>query len=205
MENKNLTKEQLAKKKADRKNKESRLLNSVLDGLLRGSGLPGAILSTVKNVIMEYYKQEAKGDWKADHGETIIQALNFSPPLGSKASRIYKGLKGRKFEETTFDAIRNKSKIAAAITNVPVDRLVTKIDNMRVAVNEPIENWKRLALLAGWDQWSLGVYDDLDAIEEASGTSNKGKTRSQIMKEVWVQPNNAPDLSPSFQGLQFVR
>ena len=184
-ENKNLTKEQLAKKQANRKNKESRLLNSVLDGLLRGSGLPGAILSTVKNVIMEYYKQEAKGEWKADHGETIIQALNFSPPLGSKASRIYKGLKGRKFEETTFDAIRNKSKIAAAITNVPVDRLVTKIDNMRVAVNEPIENWKRLALIAGWDQWSLGVYDDLDAIEEASGTSNKGKTRSQIMKEVW--------------------
>lgn len=184
-ENKNLTDEQLAKKQANRKNKESRLLNSVLDGLLRGSGLPGAIISTVKNVIMEYYKQEAKGDWKADHGETIIQALNFSPPLGSKASRIYKGLKGRKFEETTFDAIRNKTKIAAAITNVPVDRLVTKIDNMRVAVNEPIENWKRLALLAGWDQWSLGVYDDLDAIEEASGTSNKGKTRSQIMKEVW--------------------
>lgn len=167
------------------KNKKARLLNSVLDGLLRGSGLPGAIISTVKNVIMEYYKQEAKGDWRADHGETIIQALNFSPPLGSKAARIYKGLKGRKFEETTFDAIRNKSKIAAAITNVPVDRLVTKIDNMRVAVNEPIENWKRLALIAGWDQWSLGVYDDLDAIEEASGTSNKGKTRSQIMKEVW--------------------
>ena len=164
-ENKNLTEEQLAEKQTNLKNRKSRLLNSVLDGLLRGSGLPGAILSTVKNVIMEYYKQEAKGDWRADHGETIIQALNFSPPLGSKAARIYKGLKGRKFEETTLDVIRNKSKIAAAITNVPVDRLVTKIDNMRVAVNEPIENWKRLALIAGWDQWSLGVYDDLDAIE----------------------------------------
>jgi hypothetical protein len=173
------------KKQKTAKEKRDRLLNSTLDGILRGSGLPGAIISTAKNVILEYYVQDAKDPFVQDHGKTIIAALNFSPPLGSKASRIYTGLKGKKFEKTTFDAIKNKSKIAAAITNIPVDRMVTKIDNMRVAVNQPIEDWKRLALLAGWDQWSLGVYDDLKAIEEANTPNNTGKSRSQIMKEVW--------------------
>ena len=166
-------------------NRTERLFNSTIDSILRGSGLPGAVISTAKSVIMEYAKQEAKGDWKADHGKTLIQALNFSPPLGSKASRIYSALKGKKYEETDFDYIRNKSKIVAAITNVPVDRTITKIDNLRVAISEPIETWKRLALFAGWDQWSLGVYDDLKAIEDKEKGKKKKKSRSEIMKEVW--------------------
>ena len=166
-------------------NRSERLLNSTIDSILRGSGLPGAVISTAKNVIMEYAKQEAKGDWRADHGKTLIQALNFSPPLGSKASRIYSALKGKKYEETSFDALRNQSKIISAITNIPVDRTITKIDNLRVATSEPIETWKRLALFAGWDQWSLGVYDDLKAIEDKQKGKEKKKSRSEIMKEVW--------------------
>ena len=167
----------------------NRLLNSTLDSILRGSGLPGAIISTVKNTIMEYNKQEAKGDWRADHGKTLIAALNFSPPIGSKASRIYSGLQGKKYEETTLDVVRNKSKIISAITNIPIDRIVTKIDNIRVAVSQPIETWKRTALFLGWDQWSLGVYDDLDAIkanEDKKENKKEGKKdRSEVMKEVW--------------------
>jgi len=166
-------------------NRTERLFNSTIDSILRGSGLPGAVISTAKNVIMEYAKQEAKGDWRADHGKTLIQALNFSPPLGSKASRIYSALKGKKYEKTRFDALRNQSKIISAITNIPVDRTITKIDNLRVATSEPIETWKRLALFAGWDQWSLGVYDDLKAIEDKEKGKEKKKSRSEIMKEVW--------------------
>lgn len=166
-------------------NRTERLFNSTIDSILRGSGLPGAVISTAKNVIMEYAKQEAKGDWRADHGKTLIQALNFSPPLGSKASRIYSALKGKKYEKTTFDRIRNQSKIFSAVTNIPVDRLVTKIDNVRVAVSQPIETWKRTALFLGWDQWSLGVYDDLKAIEDKEKGKEKKKSRSEIMKEVW--------------------
>jgi hypothetical protein len=162
-----------------------RLFNSTIDSILRGSGLPGAVISTAKNVIMEYAKQEAKGEWRADHGKTLIAALNFSPPLGSKASRIYSALKGKKYEKTGFDTLRNQSKIISAITNIPVDRTITKIDNLRVAASEPIETWKRLALFAGWDQWSLGVYDDLKTIEDKQKGKEKEKSRSEIMKEVW--------------------
>lgn len=169
----------------DMDSRKYRLLNGSIDSILRGSGLPGAIISTVKNTVLEYVKQEEKGDWRSDHGKTVVQALNLSPPIGSKVGRILSALEGKKYEETTLDVLRNKSKLVSAVTNVPLDRVVTKIDNMRVAVNEPIETWKRAALLFGWDQWSLDVYDDLDAIKGAKKDGKSKKTRSEIMKEVW--------------------
>lgn len=162
----------------------SRMGNGMLDTILRGSGLPGAVVSMGKNVILEYIKQEEKGSFRADHGKTLIQMLNISPPVGSKATRIYSGIKGAKYEETTMDMLKNKSKIIAAITNIPVDRLVSKADNLSVAATQPIESWKRAALLFGWDQWSLGVYDDLKVIEGEANQKPK-KSRSEIMKEVW--------------------
>lgn len=159
-------------------------LNSTLDTILRGSGLPGAIVSTVKNVIIEYQKQEAKGDFRADHGKTLGQALNFSPPLGSKYNRAYSALKSKKYNEDKEFDLKAYSSLASVTTNIPFDRVYTKIDNMKVAVNEPIETWKRVALFAGWDQWNLGIYDDLKKNDKESNDKNK-KSRSEIMKDVW--------------------
>jgi hypothetical protein len=60
---------------------------------------------------------------------------------------------------------------------------------MRVATSQPIETWKRAALFLGWDQWSLGVYDDLDAIkaseDKKENKKENKKDRSETMKEVW--------------------
>ena len=56
-----LTAAELDKKNAKEEAKIARVLNSMLDTLLRGSGVYGAVFSTVKNVIREYNKQEKKG------------------------------------------------------------------------------------------------------------------------------------------------
>ena len=40
--------------------KTTRILNSMLDTILRGSGLTGAVVSTLKNAIMRYQKEEEK-------------------------------------------------------------------------------------------------------------------------------------------------
>ena len=162
-----------------------RIANSTVDGILRGSGLPGAIISTIKNTIIEYQKQEARGDFLADHGKTLVAGLNFSPPLGSKASRILSALNSKKFEKTQFDYLKNKAKIISALTNIPVDRLMTKMDNLYVAATQPIDTWKRIMLINGWDQWSLDVYDDLKEIEKGNEPEKPKVDRSKIMKEVW--------------------
>jgi hypothetical protein len=179
--------EEKNKKKRDKKmsDRTTRIANSTIDGILRGSGLPGAIISTIKNTILEYQKQEARGDFMAEHGKTLVAALNFSPPLGSKAARVLSALNAKKFEKTNFDYLKNKAKIISALTNVPVDRLMTKMDNLYVATTQPIDTWKRIFLINGWDQWSLDVYDDLKDINAANEPEEPEVDRSAIMKEVW--------------------
>ena len=40
--------------------KQERILNSMVDTMLRGSGVYGAIVATLKNTIMTYFKEEGK-------------------------------------------------------------------------------------------------------------------------------------------------
>ena len=47
--------------------------------------------------------------------------------------------------------------VIAATTNVPLDRAFKKIDNIRKASSSDYEAWARIAMLAGWSDWELGV------------------------------------------------
>jgi len=155
--------------------KAQRTLNGMVDSILRGSGLGGAAVSAVKNTILEFIDEEKKG-FRADYGDVLVQALNVSPPIGSKARKLYSSTKTYKFnkdvmgEMNTFDlenplwgAVGN---IVSATTNVPLDRGFRKIDNIKEALNQDNETWQRIAVGLGWDQWSLGI-DSRKEVEEA--------------------------------------
>jgi hypothetical protein len=145
--------------------KQIRIANNMLDTILRGSGLPGAIISTIKNIILEYNKQEKKG-WFADHTHTLIQAFNLSPPIGNKARKFYKGIQTAKFEK---DVINERGwaydspqwgvvgNITAAATNIPLDRLVSKLQNVIAAFDSRNEAWQRIATMSGWPTWTVDV------------------------------------------------
>ena len=45
--------------------------------------------------------------------------------------------------------------IIASATNIPVDRLLQKMTNIRDAFQQDQENWKRVMLLMGWSEWQL--------------------------------------------------
>ena len=138
----------------------------MLDSLLRGSGIYGAALATVKNTIQEYIEQEEKG-FRADYGQVVVEALNVSPPLGSKARKLYSAMNTRKFNKevmnrmSMFDynnpvwlAIGN---VVEATTNIPMARAIRKIDNLREAMNQENTNMQRLFLALGWSSWDLNV------------------------------------------------
>lgn len=146
--------------------KTERIANGMLDSLLRGSGIAGAVLSTVKNSIIEYMEQDKKG-FKADYAEVLVEAINLSPPLGSKARKLYSAGKARKFNKDimksmdtfdynnpTWEAIGN---VTSALTNIPLDRLIRKTDNVREALNQDNTAMQRTFLMLGWDAWSLRV------------------------------------------------
>ena len=174
-----------------------RLANSMLDATLRSSGLPGALLAMGKNTIIKYTEENEKG-YQGDMGNVIAEAINISPPAGAKFRNIYKGLQSRKFllhtkkgraeVESTQSWIENpllhaNARIIGGITNYPVNRLVTKADNMNTAITglhrgAEADAWQRYFLAAGWDKWSLGFYEKKPA-------ENDTRTRSEIMKDAW--------------------
>ena len=63
-------------------NKQTMVANSMLDTLLRGMGIGGAIVSTVKNIGLEIDKQSKKP--RPDYTQAAIRSVDLSPPLSSK-------------------------------------------------------------------------------------------------------------------------
>ena len=161
--------------------KTMRVLNGTIDTLLRGSGVTGAAVSTIKNVILELMEQSEK-DFRADYGEVIVEGLQVSPPMGSKARKVYGALKTYKFnkdvmgEMDTFDynnpvwdAVGN---VTSAATNVPLDRLIRKTDNIREALNQENSAMQRMFLTLGWSAWDLRVGERV--------VVNKGKDNEYV-------------------------
>ncbi len=197
--------------------KSTRLANSMLDATLRSSGLPGAMLAMGKNAIIKYIEENEKG-YQGDMGNVVGEALNLSPPVGSKFRNIYKGLqsrkfllhtkKGRKEIEASSNFVENplmhaNARIIGGLTNYPVNRLMSKADNLTTAYTglhrgTQAEPWQRFFLAAGWDKWSLGFYD------KKAEEGKPKKTRSEIMKEVWEKKGREQWIKDSIEMQKFL-
>tara|TARA_Y100001972_G_C7637475_1_gene320164 strand:- start:449 stop:1714 length:1266 start_codon:yes stop_codon:yes gene_type:complete len=144
--------------------KKLRTANSMADTILRGSGVYGAIASTGKNVIMKFLEQENKRS--ADHAYTVIEAANISPPIGSKLRKLYSAAQTYKLNKREIQnngwGIDNPSYLAignvvSATTNIPLDRAVQKINNLKEAMDTEHAAWQRVAMALGWSTWDVGV------------------------------------------------
>lgn len=170
-----LTPKELEKKEYQESVKLLRIVNSMTDSILKGSGVKGAVLATIKNTITEYFKQEEKG-FMADHAYTLGAALSLSPPIGSKYRKIYAAIQTKKFEEdvlkargfeVTKDGRINLSpaysiigSLASGVANVPMDRMVDIINSYSEALDSRNEAWQRIALALGWKTWDVGVTNE---------------------------------------------
>jgi hypothetical protein len=152
--------------------KKERVMNGMVDTLLRGSGIGGAVVATVKNVIFRFIKEEEKeqdDNWltQANHANTLIEALNISPPIGIKARKLYSASQTWDFnrdviahmsktdiDNPVYDAMASATE---AVTNIPLSRLYGKYQNISEALNADNEMWQRTAMLLGWNKWSFGI------------------------------------------------
>ena len=148
------------------KKKKDRVLNGSLDTILRGMGVSGAIISTIKNTAIKWHEQQGKG-WGKEDNALMMEMLQLSPPIGIKARKLSSAEKTYEYnkkvinEMETFDidnpiwsAVGNT---VEATTNIPLARLHRKTMNLREAMNRENEWWQRLALSMGWSQWDVGV------------------------------------------------
>jgi len=175
---------------ADEKDEEEedkkieRLTNNVIDSLLRGTGIYGAVVSTAKNIMLEFWKQDNKKH-RADHAYTLLAFANISPPIGSKLRKVYSATQTRKFnrrvmEEVGFSIdnpiVPALGQAIEGFTNLPLGRAIQKINNMRAATQEDVELWQRMALIMGWNTWDIGVENDrIEKIKRQIKQNRKNK------------------------------
>ena len=67
--------------------KKHRVADGMADSVLRGLGIGGAVVSTIKNMIKVHLAQQKKG-WKADESAVLMEGLKLSPPLSIKARQL---------------------------------------------------------------------------------------------------------------------
>ena len=150
----------------EEKERYSNLVNGMADSILRGSGVFGAIASTTKNTIFKLIDENKKKN--PDYTNVIQEVSSLSPPLNSKFRKLRSA--GRKFTykqelqkmkelgiDTKNPAVLAGAEVLSALGNLPADRALYKINNLRMAMEDETEFWQSVALALGWNEWSLGM------------------------------------------------
>jgi uncharacterized protein (DUF2461 family) len=167
------------------KTKRDRVINGTIDTILRGSGVAGAIVSTIKNGLIKYHENQGK-KWNKQLDTISEELIQLSPPIGIKKRKLdgfEKTLEYNKKvipEMDTFD-IDNPvwyayAQLIEGATNIPVARLHRKVENVRAALNSENEWWQRLAVGLGWSKWDVGIENkEVEAVKEKIKKQKKKK------------------------------
>ena len=173
--------------------KKSRHVNTILDSYLRGMGTGGAGVAALKNGLLTFMRENKK-DYNADYANVVIDMLNVSPPIGSKARKLYSAGKTWKYNKEVIPemginldnpAILALANVISATTNLPTDRVVMKLQNIKDASLGDFETWQRISMLMGLNKWSIGATDveleaEMEAIEKrVREEKKKGKEKGK--------------------------
>jgi len=165
------------------------LANGMSNSVLRGMGVYPAVFAAIKDASIKLYTEKQKK--KPEFEKAAIQLLNIAPPVGSKYRKIAGGLKS--FDFTTTEAalekgfsldnpaIRGAARATEGLTNLPLDRLLIKLDNIQGALDQDNEVWQRVGMGLGWQDWQLGIKDEKQK-KKATGGFRTRKFKTQPLK-----------------------
>ena len=143
------------------------VINGISDSLLRGMGVGGALISTIKNLSIRY-KKKLENNWRnpiiADELWKISVPTDIKKRKITRGERILMDEKKKirsmsKFDinNPMYEAIFN---IVEGTTNLPLARMHYLITNTREAFNDKNTWWQRIFLAAGWSEWNLGMEEN---------------------------------------------
>tara|TARA_A100001201_G_scaffold21388_1_gene23672 strand:- start:155 stop:9103 length:8949 start_codon:yes stop_codon:yes gene_type:complete len=179
----------------EEQDKYFRIGNGMVDSILRGMGYKAAILATLKNMAIKFKEQSDKPANRADYAQVLIEGINLSPPMGSKARRFYQAFQNYKFNydemvdkgllDVTNPAYEAMANLISVATNAPTDRAYHKVNSLKQVMNSELESWQRIFIAFGWRDWQLGVENE-----------RPGKKRTII---------NAPIGNNNYKPIEFKR
>ena len=138
--------------------------NGMLDSSLRGLGMAGVTVQVLKNLGIDIYDRSKKD--RPEYTDSYKKLLEFSPAIKSKLGKFQSAAypfdsKKRRAEvfEKGFSldnpAYESMAKVITATTNVPLDRLFSKVNNLKAAASEDAEAWQSIAMVLGWPEWQI--------------------------------------------------
>ena len=157
-----------------KEDKAGRIANGMADSLLSGLGIQGKAVLSLKNALITLAKENDKRSPK--FVKAVYDLFDFSPPLDSKFRKLRSAANTFTWERKTMDekgfSLDNPAYLAGAqvisgLTNLPLDRAISKLNNIRGIMSEQSEKWQKVALALGWSTWDvgLGYYGGFDPVK----------------------------------------
>ena len=173
--------------------KKERMIDGSIDSVLRGTGVWGAAIATLKNMAKKWHEQRDKS-WNKDESAVLMEMLNVSPPLGIKARKLVNAEKTLNYKKKTIDEMETfdidnpmwsaVTSYTEAITNVPLNRLYNKTQNVRESLDNQHSALERALMFGGWSKWNLGI-EDVEKSKKKEKFSGKKKTKARGTLKVY--------------------
>ena len=190
------------KAQAKKELKQSRIIHSMTDTLLRGSGVYGAIIATLKNTINKYYVQKGKSAFAKDNAAVLLELANLSPPIGSKLRKINNALKTEDYNQDIMDKmgydVTYKGKVILSpkyniiasttegLTNIPLERAMNEFLSLSEMMDQRNSTLQRISLALGYRAWDVGAkieeFDEIK-IEAKENRAKASKERARLKRE----------------------
>ena len=178
--------------------KAAKILNGMSDSVIRGTGIYGAIITTLKNSFLTWERENKKG-FTGDQTKTIIELANLSPAIGSKLRKVYSGIQTAQFDKdviakhpwsVTIDGKFNPSStytiianLSSAAFNLPLDRALTEARGVAEMLDARNSVFQRIALGAGWRVWNVGAKNEEFDLIKAEGKVVRKKEGKEKAKK----------------------
>ena len=195
------------KKAVEVDKKTSRILNNMTDSVLRGTGIYGAVIATLKNTLKKAIEETEKG-FQGDGTKVILEAANLAPAIGSKLRKIYSAYQTYQFDKDviknyplsvkmlgkfnpspTYNIIGN---LTSATLNIPLDRAISEARALSEVLDSRNTKFQRLALSLGWRTWDVNAKNEEgDLIKTIVKLKRKQKKAAEkrLDKEILKQLN----------------
>ena len=172
--------------------KKQRVINGTIDSLLKGLGVGGAVLATLKNYAIKLSENlEDDSFFKEPPSYELLQV---SPPIGIKIRKIARAEKNLEWNkdvltELPLDNLDNpiyetSANYIEGFTNIPVARLLRKVQNISAALDSQNKWWQRVAVGLGWSRWDVGIKDnEIKEAKKAIRENNKRINKETKLKK----------------------
>ena len=178
----------------DKKKEEKmgRIANGMADSLLSGLGIQGKAVLAIKNSLITLAKESEKDSPK--FVKAVYDLFDFSPPLDSKFRKLRVAANTFTWERKNIiekgfsldnPAYLATAQVISGLTNLPLDRAISKINNIRGIMSEQSEKWQKVALALGWSTWDvgLGYYGGFDPVKPLTPEQQYDLDVSNMKKE----------------------